>query len=296
LLWVFAAGVTYGALEVRDLSAVEERGERERRSRISMAGHPRQFEHSQSKRYYERQQQESQMAGRGHHDLSTPRSSDSGDGNLLTRLSKRMHVTKEGVEYEPPENDCVTLDDSVEWICKIGYPEYADAFRENQVDGKTLKTITAKELREDIGVRNPKHRGDILTALKKLVNETKPVTVQPLPEMGRILSLLSNVRTFQSWTLIAIQMLVFSIAYLRLASRLRSESLVGGLAGVMIIVGLGLLAFGGFSYEKFVRFMHQENPHAKMLHHSNVSLVAVTAIYLFVVAAVLLAVLIEGFV
>ncbi len=61
--------------------------------------------------------------------------------------------------------------------------------------GDILKTLSSEELRDDLGIDNLRHRRDIGEAIQRLIAATSPVTVDALPEHGRILDHLSNVRS-----------------------------------------------------------------------------------------------------
>lgn len=92
-----------------------------------------------------------------------------------------------------------TVQDVSAWLEQLGFPEYVQAFVINEIDGQVLKTLTSEELRDDLGVTNLRHRRDILDAIRMLIANTQSATVEGLPEHGRILDHLSNVRTYHRY-------------------------------------------------------------------------------------------------
>lgn len=93
------------------------------------------------------------------------------------------------------EHDVVTVNDVRLWLDRVGFSAYVDVFTVNEIDGLVLKTLTSEELRDDLNITNLRHRRDIGHAIARLVEATSPVTVDALPEHGRILDHLSNIRT-----------------------------------------------------------------------------------------------------
>jgi hypothetical protein len=54
-----------------------------------------------------------------------------------------------------------------EWLRRIGLQQYKAAFRDNEIDGEVLWSLTADDLK-DVGVTPVGHRGKILTAIAGL--------------------------------------------------------------------------------------------------------------------------------
>lgn len=48
------------------------------------------------------------------------------------------------------------------WLNGEGLSQYTTAFKENEVDGKTLMSLTDKDLKEDLGVNVLGHRKHII--------------------------------------------------------------------------------------------------------------------------------------
>jgi class 3 adenylate cyclase/tetratricopeptide (TPR) repeat protein len=54
-----------------------------------------------------------------------------------------------------------------QWLAELGLAQYAEAFRENDVDGAVLKELTAEDL-ESIGVKSVGHRRKLLSAIAQI--------------------------------------------------------------------------------------------------------------------------------
>ncbi|HJQ55636.1 MAG TPA: adenylate/guanylate cyclase domain-containing protein, partial [Vineibacter sp.] len=65
------------------------------------------------------------------------------------------------------------------WLTKLGLGEYAAAFADNDVDGATLRQLTADDLR-DIGVKSVGHRRRLLEAIAQL-DEAPSAGASPAP-------------------------------------------------------------------------------------------------------------------
>ena len=70
--------------------------------------------------------------------------------------------------------------DIAAWLKRLGLEQYAQAFRENDVDARVLPDLTADDLR-DIGVTSIGHRRLILAAIARLA----PEDGQPAPNRDR---------------------------------------------------------------------------------------------------------------
>uniref|UniRef100_A0A7S3EMN2 SAM domain-containing protein n=2 Tax=Rhodosorus marinus TaxID=101924 RepID=A0A7S3EMN2_9RHOD len=196
---------------------------------------------SRTKKKLDRQQASNAVERRARRASSSSIAEDESLRDFLEGLREK-HLSSARSEFIGRDAlvDVIGVDDVVDWINAIGYPEYANKFVENEVDGRTLKTITQQELREEIGVTIPKHRSDILRRLDGLIMSTSRAQLDPIPEIGRVLSLLSNVRTYQSWTLVGIQLFIFSVGYMRLGPLIRPVWLVatGSLFAAVSAIGV----------------------------------------------------------
>lgn len=56
----------------------------------------------------------------------------------------------------------------MEWLKRIGMEEYVDAFQKNEVNREVLCSLTAEEIRDDLGVVNLRHRRDLLKEIGKI--------------------------------------------------------------------------------------------------------------------------------
>ena len=72
------------------------------------------------------------------------------------------------------------------WLRRLGLEEYEAAFRENNIDGTILPSLTAEDLKE-LGVGSVGHRRKLLDAIARM--RTEPGAPMPLsgtpPETGR---------------------------------------------------------------------------------------------------------------
>jgi hypothetical protein len=49
------------------------------------------------------------------------------------------------------------------WVCDIGFPQYADAFRENAIDGDMLMALEENDLQTELGIADNDHRKTIMS-------------------------------------------------------------------------------------------------------------------------------------
>lgn len=162
-----------------------------------------------------------------------------------------------------------TVDDVCNWLESISLPQYSDAFRSNFVDGVLLLTLTTAELRDDLKVTNLHHRRRIMEAVDAVKNakqgERAPATSDKdgvpasdkLPEHGRILDHLSNVRTYHSWLRVAVQFLSFAIVTIRLAPAFRQTTLVSTAAFYFAAVSILAMVYAVYRYRTVVRMIEQ---------------------------------------
>lgn len=92
--------------------------------------------------------------------------------------------------------------------------QYVASFRANAVTGSTLLSLNSVELRKTLGVTKLRDRRMIMDAIVYL-KETQD-SRRTLPEDGRILTHLSNEVTVLSWLRFGANLLLVSIANLRL--------------------------------------------------------------------------------
>src|SRR5438477_103364 len=71
--------------------------------------------------------------------------------------------------------------DIAAWLRDLGFAQYEGAFRDNDIDGEVLRTLTADDLRE-LGVASIGHRRRLLDAIARLVGD------QPSAEASPVLS------------------------------------------------------------------------------------------------------------
>eukprot|EP00189_Rhodosorus_marinus_P006313 CAMPEP_0113967980 /NCGR_PEP_ID=MMETSP0011_2-20120614/9248_1 /TAXON_ID=101924 /ORGANISM="Rhodosorus marinus" /LENGTH=156 /DNA_ID=CAMNT_0000980957 /DNA_START=441 /DNA_END=911 /DNA_ORIENTATION=+ /assembly_acc=CAM_ASM_000156 len=140
---------------------------------------------SRTKKKLDRQQASNAVERRARRASSSSIAEDESLRDFLEGLREK-HLSSARSEFIGRDAlvDVIGVDDVVDWINAIGYPEYANKFVENEVDGRTLKTITQQELREEIGVTIPKHRSDILRRLDGLIMSTSRAQLDPIPEIG----------------------------------------------------------------------------------------------------------------
>jgi HPt (histidine-containing phosphotransfer) domain-containing protein len=56
-----------------------------------------------------------------------------------------------------------TETDVQKWICDIGFPQYADAFRDNSIDGDMLMALEENDLQTELGISEDSHRKAIMS-------------------------------------------------------------------------------------------------------------------------------------
>ncbi|CAN8071361.1 unnamed protein product [Agarophyton chilense] len=122
-----------------------------------------------------------------------------------------------------------------------GLQAYATRFEQAALPPQMLHSLTNRELRDDLHVAPLSHRRAILAVLSDL--RAPPA----LPDFGRVLVHLSNVRTFHSWLRLAFQAAIFSLALVRLHP-LRGASLLRGAALSVAAAGAVCALFGGCRY------------------------------------------------
>ncbi|OSX78750.1 hypothetical protein BU14_0099s0016 [Porphyra umbilicalis] len=119
-----------------------------------------------------------------------------------------------------------TPSEVVAWVSDLGFPEYAPAFLDHAVSGVILRSLTTEDLRDELGVKPLRHRRALIAAIDHLNSEETAGTphaglvtgtFSALPEFGRMLTHMSNVRTVHSWQRLAVQQLILAAGVVRLA-------------------------------------------------------------------------------
>jgi len=102
----------------------------------------------------------------------------------------------------------------------------APAFLDHAVSGVILRSLTTEDLRDELGVKPLRHRRALIAAIDQLNSEETAGTphagqvtgtCSSLPEFGRMLTHMSNVRTVHSWQRLAVQQLILAEGVVRLA-------------------------------------------------------------------------------
>jgi uncharacterized membrane protein YidH (DUF202 family) len=182
-----------------------------------------------------------------------------------------------------------------DWLRRAGFGQYEEVFVTNEVDAEVLKTLTSEELRDDLGVTNLRHRRDILDAVRRLVSATASVKVDALPEHGRILDHLSNVRTYHSWIRLGVQLFAFAIVTLRLAPNFRGTALVTASSSYFATVGIIALLYGVFRYKAVIAMIEQSGASTPKYNPDRVGVVAMLVLVLIASVLSLTLILIHGF-
>lgn len=173
-----------------------------------------------------------------------------------------------------------TVADVTTWLQGLRLPQYTPAFATNEITGAVLKTLTPTELRDDLGVSNLAHRRALLRAIT-LLRELDPRPEKgSLPEHGRILDHLSNVRTYHSWLRLGLQLLAFALVTLRLAPAFRSRAVVSAAAFYLAAVAALAFLYAVYRYRAVARMIERATPHAQTFRPDRVGVAAVLALVL----------------
>lgn len=184
-----------------------------------------------------------------------------------------------------------TVTDVRSWLQSLGFSEYVDVFTANEINGAVLKTLTSEELRDDLTVTNLRHRRDLLDAIAKLVADDATIKKEPLPEHGRILDHLSNVRTYHSWLRVGVQMLGFSIVTLRLAPNFRQTPIVSAASFYYACVGIVALLYGIYRYRAVIRMIERSGATTQLYKPDRAGVVSMLVLVLIasIISLVLIA-------
>lgn len=207
-------------------------------------------------------------------------------GRHRRNYSRQRHPESPGTSAENNDEAQVqTVTDVRAWLEGLGYGQYADVFTINEINGAVLKTLTSEELRDDLTVVNLRHRRGLLDAIAKLVSADTTLQKDPLPEHGRILDHLSNVRTYHSWIRVGIQLLGFSIVNLRLAPDFRETPIVAAASFYFACIGIIALLYGIYRYRAVILMIERSGP--SMHHYTPDRIGVLTLLTLVLVASVL---------
>lgn len=102
------------------------------------------------------------------------------------------------------------------WLRAIHLPQYVPTFVAHGVSFGTLLTLNSVELRDALGVKPLAHRRLLLDGIAYLEETLHEDTVAALPEDGRILTHLSNERTYLGWCRGVILLLAVATSTLQL--------------------------------------------------------------------------------
>jgi len=141
--------------------------------------------------------------------------------------------------------------DVIAWLDRIGCAQYVDAFHKNGIDADILRSLTSEELRDDLGVVNLRHRRNILYEISLLGEPPRDT----LPEHGRILNHLSNVRTYHSWVRVGVQLLAYSVAFLRLIPIQRGKDITTAFSFAIALSGILFLTYAAHRYKLVIQMI-----------------------------------------
>lgn len=105
------------------------------------------------------------------------------------------------------------------WLRAIHLPQYVSTFVAHGVSFGTLLTLNSVELRDALGVKPLAHRRLLLDGIAYLAETLHEETIAALPEDGRILTHLSNERTYLGWCRGVILLLAVATSTLQLEVR-----------------------------------------------------------------------------
>lgn len=196
-----------------------------------------------------------------------------------------------------------TAADVQAWLSALGYARYGAAFAANEITGDVLRTLTSDELRDDLGVRHLRHRRDLLDGIAALLvrdaeARTSPTTadaVDALPEHGRILDHLSNVRSYHSWMRVGVQMLGFAIVTLRLTPKFRERPLVTAASLYFAAIGVGALLYGVYRYRQVIGMIERSGAKTPAYDPDRYGVLGMLFAVLTAAVFVLVIILIDGF-
>mmetsp|Transcript_7497 Transcript_7497/g.22754 ORF Transcript_7497/g.22754 Transcript_7497/m.22754 type:complete len:227 (+) Transcript_7497:110-790(+) len=131
-------------------------------------------------------------------------------GNVFNRLIMCEKPWKEEKAYAPSAVQVDGSDDAAvgRWLENIGMEKYKESFLKNRIDVHMLLTLNARDLREELGVKHLQDRRRIQDSIFFLASNK--LGTGALPEDGRILTHLFNIRIYLSWIRFSIRMIIFA--------------------------------------------------------------------------------------
>lgn len=208
-----------------------------------------------------------------------------------THYNRPPSVPTVAIPENAPSSKLVSVSDVQKWLSEIGYSQYSKQLLDNEVNGAILITLTSDELRDDLDIKNLRHRRDLLSAISRLPRDDSHSNTQNLPEHGRILDHLSNVRTYHSWIRIGVQFLAFAIVTLRLSPNFRSTPLITAASFYFALVGISALLYGVFRYKRVIDMIEASGPSSQTYIPDRTGIISmlVLAFVAFVLALVIIA-------
>lgn len=146
------------------------------------------------------------------------------------------------------------LDGGVEsFLHWVGFPQYKEFFEQQHISGELLPSLENIELRDGLGVTKLRHRREIMKGVHSLCGTSSDRKQRFVPEFGRILIHLSNMRTFHSWITVGLQHFVFGIALNLIAPTFRTSNEIRRASIYIWAVGLGAHLYATARYWSVAR-------------------------------------------
>mmetsp|Transcript_10473 Transcript_10473/g.31994 ORF Transcript_10473/g.31994 Transcript_10473/m.31994 type:complete len:212 (-) Transcript_10473:980-1615(-) len=206
-----------------------------------------------------------------------------------SKVDEKQGETEGLTEEHAPKS----IEEVVDWLKDIKKGEYIDVFKKNEIDGDILLTLTSEEMRDDLGIHNLRHRRELLDAINVFVNAKSQVEM--LPEHGRILDHLSNVRTFHSWVRVGVQLLAFALISLRLYPVWREQKpIVTSFSLYYSVIGTLAIMYGLVRYFLVSRWIEQSGTKSPKYIPDRAGVVGVLVLVLSASALSLYLIAMEG--
>lgn len=167
---------------------------------------------------------------------------------LQTRAHRPFDWSGYAEGFSNPRSPAVADAQVMTLLKAVGFQQYVEMFARERIAGEMLASLSNAELRDDLGIKNLRHRREILSAIARAQTDVDDDGGSNLPEFGRILVHLSNVRNFHSWMRLGGQHLIFSLALTRLAPQLRPSSVVLVCALYVAAAGVAAQVYGFVTY------------------------------------------------
>ncbi|KAK1865051.1 hypothetical protein I4F81_007586 [Pyropia yezoensis] len=197
-----------------------------------------------------------------------------------------------------------------EWVAECGFPQYRDAFLGHAVSGVILRSLTSEDLRDELGVRPLRHRRAFLAAIDQLNDEEAAGTphaghvggtFSSLPEFGRVLTHLSNVRTAHSWCRLAVQQLILALGVVRLGVVEAADErdvlyrLVLAVCAAWCVVGVGFAVYGGWRFLRVTSILDSAEMQTSKFYPDRVGVVLSQLLLLFVASCIVILICVQVF-